>query len=349
MELKGYKTKPGLICITSCIRDILNYNQFDVNESMVFVASKANMFYYEKFDIGKDSRIRIGGIYYDVLKVINNVLDYMQINMVHNDNETHDCILEFIKSNIDAGRPVLTILSRKYLDYMNDAFKDNIPHCVNIIGYDLKKGTLRVSDVYIPTKPISTYEGDLSIENYLKCIDYARDVFNNKFLFNCISLQTERSKKFNEFPYEKLIEPICAAGDIYLNQHHTIHHNILVGKTALLQFYDNIMYWFDVKENKDLKGLLTNIHNRLVDYGGMVTTNRFFSEYMEFLFEHTGNSKFVKLQDDFKYISKRWFIVANILCKSVFMESHDTKINLDNRLSEIINLEEALWDKILKI
>lgn len=348
MELKGYKTKPGLICITSCIRDILNYYQFDVYENMVFVASKASMFYYEKYDIEKgDGNIRIGGIYYDVIKVIENILDFMQIKMLHNNNGDHVSILNFIQSNIDAGRPVLSILSKKHLDYMSDSFRDEIPHCINIIGYDFNKGTLKVSDVYIPTKPISTYEGDLSIESYLKCIDSARDVFNEKFLFNCISPQIDKIIKFNELPHEKLIEPIYAAGDIYLNHHKTIHPNILVGKSALLEFYDDMMLWFEEKEKKDLKGVLTNIHNRLVDYGGMVTTNRFFSEYMEFLYRQTNINKFKKLQADFKYMSKRWFIVANILCKSVFMESDETKTNFDNRLSEIINLEETLWDKVL--
>ena len=132
-----------------------------------------------------------------------------------------------------------------------------------------------------------------------------------------------------------------------MNHHKTIHPNILVGKSALLEFYDDMMLWFEEKEKKDLKGVLTNIHNRLVDYGGMVTTNRFFSEYMEFLYRQTNINKFKKLQADFKYMSKRWFIVANILCKSVFMESDETKTNFDNRLSEIINLEETLWDKVL--
>ena len=49
MKLQKYKTGSGNICITSCLRDMLNYFGFEVREYMIFVVSMANMFYYEDF------------------------------------------------------------------------------------------------------------------------------------------------------------------------------------------------------------------------------------------------------------------------------------------------------------
>ena len=60
MKLQKYKTGSGNICITSCLRDMLNYFGFEVREYMIFVVSMANMFYYEDFFPEKNNTLKIG-------------------------------------------------------------------------------------------------------------------------------------------------------------------------------------------------------------------------------------------------------------------------------------------------
>ena len=210
MKLQKYKTGSGNICITSCLRDMLNYFGFEVREYMIFVVSMANMFYYEDFFPEKNKTLKMGGIYYDVLTVIENALEFFNLKPIHINSDDDKEILDFVRNSLSNDCPVMAITSRKYLDYMPANFKDNIPHCINIIG--LEEDGFIVSDTYIPTKPVDTYEGYLSEKSFLRSIQKAEGIYRGKFRYGCLTIKPESRdrrevKTFSEYLWKKCSGP----------------------------------------------------------------------------------------------------------------------------------------------
>lgn len=351
MKLQGYKTGSGNICITSCLRDILNYYGYEVREYMVFVVSMANMFYYEQFFPEKDEKLRMGGIYYDVLTIIENTLKFFGLEIIHNSSDDESAIITFVKNSLENGSPVMAITSRKYLDYMPTQFKDDIPHCINIIGQE--EDGFMASDTYIPKKPVETFEGYLSEESFLNSVKYARDIYQRKFRYNCLSIKhisqdCRGVKTFHDYSFKKLICPVLVAANVYLNGE-VQEKKVMVGTKGLQKFHSDFMCWFNTQDLKNIKQLLKNIHNHMVDFGGCVTTYQFLSEYFAFLAQQTEEPILRMLSDDMLFLSRRWYILANTICKAAFIVQEDTRDNIKERLDEIIKLELVLWNKVKSV
>lgn len=351
MKLQGYKTGSGNICITSCLRDILNYFGYEVREYMLFAVSMANMFYYEEFTPGEDKKLRMGGIYYDVLTIIENTLKFFDLEVIHNNFKDEAETTAFVRNNLNNGCPVMAITSRKYLDYMPSQFKDDIPHCINIIG--LEEDGFIASDTYIPKKPVEIFEGYLSDASFLDSIKYARDIYQEKFRYNCLTIKPMNQacrevKTFKEYSFKKLLRPILAAANTYLNGE-VKEEKVLVGTKGLQKFHKDFMSWFKTQDMKNIKQLLKNIHNHMVDFGGCVTTYHFLSEYFVFLAQKTEEPVLLMLSDDMHFLSRRWYILANTICKAAFIVQEDTKDNINVRLNELIQLELVLWKKVMSI
>ena len=348
MKLQKYKTGSGNICITSCLRDMLNYFGFEVREYMIFVVSMANMFYYEDFFPEKNKTLKMGGIYYDVLTVIENALEFFNLKPIHINSDDAKEILDFVRNSLSNDCPVMAITSRKYLDYMPANFKDNIPHCINIIG--LEEDGFIVSDTYIPTKPVDTYEGYLSEKSFLRSIQKAEGIYRGKFRYGCLTIKPESRdrrevKTFSEYPMEKMLWPILAAADTYLDGE-VSEDRVLVGAKGLRKFQKDFVCWFQTQDEKNMKQLLKNIHNHLVDFGGCVTTYHFMSEFFTFLAQKTEEPFWYALSDDMQFLSRRWYILANTICKAAFIVQGDTEENIRVRLDELLSLEWVLWNKV---
>lgn len=351
MKLEGYKTGGGNICITSCLRDILNFFGYEVRENMVFAVSLANMFYYEEFTPGEDEKLRMGGIYYDVLTVIENAVKFFGLELVHNTSDDDDEIAGFVRDNLNNGYPVMAITSRKYLDYMPEQFKDDVPHCINIIG--LEGDDFIASDTYIPKKRVETYEGFLSKDSFLNSMKYARDIYQERFRYQCLAIkpipkEDREVKTFQDFLYEKLCMPVLAAARTYIGGE-VPEEKVLIGAKGLRKFRKDLLSWFTTQDIDKIKHVLKTIHNHMVDFGGCVTTYQFFSDYFTILGQKSGEAVWFRLSDDMQFLSRRWFILANTICKSAFIVQEDTKENIDTRLNELVQIEMVLWKKVQSV
>ena len=143
---------------------------------------------------------------------------------------------------------------------------------------------------------------------------------------------------------EKMLWPILAAADTYLDGE-VSEDRVLVGAKGLRKFQKDFVCWFQTQDEKNMKQLLKNIHNHLVDFGGCVTTYHFMSEFFTFLAQKTEEPFWYALSDDMQFLSRRWYILANTICKAAFIVQGDTEENIRVRLDELLSLEWVLWNR----
>lgn len=142
----------------------------------------------------------MGGMQYDIPVLLRNVARYLGVDVKIDNSETVGKNVAFIESQFDENRPVISLLSRKYLTYMNENFRDDILHVINIIDYDAEEEKFHIVDSYIPTNPVRVYSGEPSIYDYERSLLSAKDMFQQRLGIRSVSFgqPVELAKRLQE-------------------------------------------------------------------------------------------------------------------------------------------------------
>lgn len=356
-KIQNYKTSIGNICIMSCLADIFNYYNLDVTESIIFTLSEASLFYYKHFNLDDALRnnvpltlfeLKIGGMQYDLPLMIQNAIQYFDIRAESVSSLDMAEIKEFITRHVDQQHPVLSLLSRKHLSYMNKRYRDDITHSINILGYCWEKNELMVSDTYIPTTPVISYEGPLSVRDYYNSLFSSKDIFNKNFSFRNISFIDQKALPFTTLSLTTAIKPLKNTARNFLNGE-CLEGGILTGLNGYKQFVADFEEWMQADITPLVFDVMRIIHHRLTNFGGPVITNKLLANYMDYLFTKWHNSDYQRLNSMFWDLSRNWFIIANLFGKASFHMTKESKVNLYQRLVNIITLEEAVYNMIIEL
>lgn len=288
----------------------------------------------------------MGGMEYDITAMIGKTAAYFEADIEVDDVHDIDSNKAFMEDNINQNRPVLSLLSRKSLSYMDETLRDDVTHAVNVIGYHWDKKKLCIADPYIPTIPVSTYIGELSLNDYYDGIKDARDIFNRNYRYNCISFIPSAKKQERTYDREKLIRPLKNMAERFFNEE-SQSDGIFQGRLAYQQFYDDYKQWISCLNQEALFKIFRLVHHKLTNYGGVVVANGFMTEYLEYVIQKDASPKFVQIREMYEEISKRWLLIANLFGKYSFrVTANDTK-NLSQRLEEVMVLEEKVYQQLI--
>lgn len=179
------KNNHGISCYTSSIVKILNYYYIDKSEEELFFSEKL-------LELKCESES--DGIYTDLEMMVNMSLDDCGIEIK---NIPVHCRLELIALLRKFGMLLLKIDCRylEYAEVFKNAFTEQRKHY--IVVKDVIDDYIEIADTYIPSTPITIYEGKLKIPE---------DGFENmEFKFVDISGMKERRGLKNSIILEKMM------------------------------------------------------------------------------------------------------------------------------------------------
>lgn len=153
----NYTTYPGSYCLSNCIFNYLRLIVPNIKELDILMHCDLNIVF-------KSTNINRSRIFMAFEQGIAHFLEENQIvlsGINENDNREH-----WIRNKIYCNNFIIGHIGTKYLEY-NHLFVNNqnvnTKHYINLIGWDEIKG-LYVSDGYIPTYPIRSYDGWLKLD-----------------------------------------------------------------------------------------------------------------------------------------------------------------------------------------
>lgn len=354
-QISQFKTNRSRICMMGCIVDILNYYGFSVDESIIFVLSSGNYFYYKSSVLlnGSENKtesphVIMSSMQYDLPKIFSNISKVLNLETEISCSVKGDEIKDFIRNNIDKKHPVISILSKEYLCYMEKRNRDKVPHVANIIGYDFVKNNIYISDTYIPSIPVKIYSGLLSWDNYQKALLSSKDMFNKDFTYRSIVYLPSETNSFVKLSLQNKIKPLKEMAFNYFQEKY-VDEDIMCGQFALEHFINDIEGWLSMDKTQSVLNIFRTLSIHINNYGGQFITNQLMAEYMGYLYNTYQIKKYQKLKNKFDNLSNEWFVVANLLLKASFGKIDDVKKGICDRLKIIYEAENNIYQSFLQI
>lgn len=153
---KGYVTKSAVDCFSSCLLSYLNYASIDFSLEEAFICGGGLKLRYKPGDHKYlVTEAMITDIYIKAMAVYDIPLRFGYCTNEHSkfiaDCASNECML-------------ILRLSTSDITY-HTVFQQNaeMGHFINVIGYDKNTEMVYISDGYVPTRIISTYEGWMDI------------------------------------------------------------------------------------------------------------------------------------------------------------------------------------------
>lgn len=350
--ISEYKTNRSRICMMGCIADVFSYYGFAIDESIIFALSGGICFYYKNFNNSEkkseSTQIIMSSMEYDIVKIFDSISKTLNLQTEMCCSVTDDEIKEFIDFNIEKKQPIISILSRKPLEYMEKISRDNAPHVANIIGCEFPENNIYISDTYVPPVPITTYSGLLSWDNYYEALLSAKDMFDKEYAFKCIVYLPLKINPLETLSLQNKIKLLNEmAKEYYQTQY--IYEDFMYGQFALKHFIDDVKNWFSMEKTPSLLNIFRSISIQISNYGGQYITNQLMAEYMEYLFKTYENTIYQRMKDEFSSLSKKWFIISNLLMKASFGKMDDVRDNISDRLKDIFELEDNIFQALLEL
>jgi hypothetical protein len=335
-----------------CMADVFSYYGFVVDESIIFSLSSGIYFYYKNFNNSKNksesTQIIMSSMQYDIVKIFDNISKTLNLQATICCSIKGAEIKEFIDYNIGKNQPIISILSRKPLEYMEKRSRDNAPHVANIIGCDFPENNIYISDTYVPSVPITTYSGLLSWDNYNEALLSVKDMFDKEYTFKSIVYLPLKINPLDVLSLKNKIKPLNEMAKEYYQTKY-IYEDFMYGRFALKHFIDDVENWLSMEITPALLNIFRSMSVQISNYGGQYITNQLMAEYMGYLFKTYGNTIYQRLKDEFSSLSKKWFIISNLLMKASFGKMDDVRDNICNRLKDIFELEDIIFQALLEI
>ncbi|WP_342481087.1 BtrH N-terminal domain-containing protein [Paenibacillus sp. FSL L8-0340] len=140
--IETFDNKPGQHCISTSLRDIFQYNGFSVSEEMIFGLDGGLGFHLCE-DTHKLGSLFVGG---KSNLFEGNICNNLGIKLIQNEPQDDMSAWLEVKEFIDKNTPVMVFADMYYLDYFQKKQNPFGGHMIVIIGYDLEKEEVYVSE-----------------------------------------------------------------------------------------------------------------------------------------------------------------------------------------------------------
>lgn len=303
MMLADFTTMQGYNCIFGNVYNTLRYFRTDFFEQDLF-------FWFSAFQ-GNISESSLFDTFYE--------------------EKGKNSWLNFVKQSLAAQQPVLVSVNPSVLPYIKyDAQNASLRHYINIIGIDVEKKKMCVSDSYVPTYSPSTYMG---------WVDYR--LVSDFQIKNCwrikISLlryfQREcRNEEIRDFTFSNIIRRLS----VFLKEDKVNHNHSGIDK--LEKLHDIV---FTNVENKNyekifelLAGIRLNIINPLI--------------YLRFALERNRN-RYQDLAKSLDTFTNNYWETLNLqLIKFAIAHKHLDSERISEQIKNTILEEEVVLNAILE-
>ncbi|PEF55818.1 hypothetical protein CON32_23525 [Bacillus cereus] len=322
-EDKRYNTNPGTYCLSNCICNYLNYVGLDITELDILMDHEFQIVYTE------------GSSYIPMLSegIENTVWNYLRKNNIEVEKRSNDQDARlWLSDSIKNDSLIVGHLNNKNLIYYSrfaDNKINNSKHFVNLIGINDING-IYISDGYIPTYPVRTFEGWIKLED--------NDESNHFYKIN--------RDQLIKLPYstEKTVHTLTT----YREKLFKILGSFLEGGRKGGDYYGYSAYEKCILD-------LTNIrHHRIQSYqelfycmtfhltaGGVITSKRLIKSYLNklSLYKHVAV---------IEKIIRKFELLKLLLLKCSVDFQDDYVLDVQNKLMEILQDEVDLYRFILE-
>ena len=161
----NYVTYQQRDCFTGCIVNGLRALDADVSEADVLLYGGGFRIRYKTITLKDNSKYLIYG---ELREACLAFLDKIGIRYELSELGSKESALEKFRAAKAQGANVMFSVRADCIGY-DPIFKQAVDstHCLNILGIDEAAGTAIVSDGYIPTTPITHFEGEMPLERLL--------------------------------------------------------------------------------------------------------------------------------------------------------------------------------------
>ena len=173
-------------------------------------------------------------------------------------------------------------------------------------------------------------------------------MFDEEYAFKCIAYLPLQNDPLDTLSQQNKINPLKRIAEEYYDTQY-IYGDFMYGQFALKHFIDDVKQWLSMDKTPILLNTFRSASVQVSNYGGQYITNQLMAEYMGYLFEAYGNSMYQSLKNDFDNLSKKWFIISNLLMKASFGKLDDVRDNICNRLKYIFELEDKIFQTLLEL
>ncbi|MCP4154846.1 MAG: BtrH N-terminal domain-containing protein [bacterium] len=348
---ENFPLSTGKICLMSCLRDILNYFGFGVDESMVFAFTEANMFHFKPIPEENFNRpepvdfikhLKLGGMKYNIPEMLAALCKKTGLEMesITGTDDKENKI--FIKKYLDNKSPLLGLVNRFYMTYNPKKYRDRVSHAVNVYGYDFTNDAVYVSDTYIPTIPVSGYQGILPLQDFLNSLKFRKNIFNMEIREKLVAFNPGLAPQL-----ERIAVPTCKeamyniAGSYFAGKR--LDKDLLTGKDALKEFIREYRFWADSLSLESINQLFKLIHSRLTNYGGPYLTNLLLADFAALLNSREPNEFHRYMTESYTQLARHWTIIANLFLKATMGKLESVKANIPQHLERLAIQEEELY------
>ncbi len=355
--IKDFKVSTGKICLISAITDILNYYEYNLKEEDLFGLCEGQLFYFggldeksedELKDVHLLRELKMGGMKYDIMKMFELIQNILNVEIVGYEYQNSNHLQSIIKEYVDKNIPLIAFASRYYLEYFDNCSKDKFSHTIAVYGYDFEKDQVYVTDTYVATKPVSTYKGPLSLNNFIKALDLSEVVFEMPTKKSLIAVYPKDKNIMTDLPFQIRINSLVNIAKNNLSGS-VIQHKIYTGIDGMRKFVQEFKTWKHQYSVNLLKQLLKTVHNLITNYGGPYVTNGLLAGFIEELYNVNRQPFYLELQGRFINIQKQWLIIANLCFKASLGDIFDSYDRISNYIERLIDEQELLYFKLLAL
>ncbi|QZN75720.1 hypothetical protein [Paenibacillus sp. DR312] len=314
----NYTTYPGSYCLSNCIFNYLRLSVQNIKELDILMHCDLNIVF-------KSTNITRSRIFMAFEQGISHFLEENQIvlsGINENDNREH-----WIRNKIYCNSFIIGHIGTKYLEY-NNLFVNNqnvnTKHYINLIGWDEIKG-LYVSDGYIPTYPIRSYDGWLKLDyddplnHFIEVICEDTSIIGN----NIKDVEKYKIKLADT------VRSFLRGGNEGENYY---------GYSAyeeLHRYFEYLRYSGEYIEQKNYYNLVFDIASE-----GIITSKRLLKQLTSEVFSETYTREFEKLV-------KKFELFKLLVLKCSIDPTKENLEDIESSLSEIMNFEVKLYQNIL--
>ena len=322
--LENFNVKKGSHCASTSLSEIMQYNNINLSEAMVFGISSGLDFVY------------MNQSYMDFSRLVFTRTPMLEVDFFNNigveflwENNTPPSYEDIINS-IDSGCPLLFLTDPSVLDFFEVTIPSAAGHTLTVIGYDKNNNSVLISDSISSDVYFCDYKNLCNSINVGKPPFYIKNVWASvKAIENNINLE------------EVIMRGLKNNAENMLNQEHTNR-----GIVAIDKLCKEVPYWYDLPNYRDL---CSHVYHSIENIGtGGSGFRNLYKQFLGEISNHTNKidaSFFVDEMTDIALLYKK-------LSKTFYLESsHKEKSHIheiENILRRISESECTFWNSVLK-
>ncbi|MGL5328835.1 MAG: BtrH N-terminal domain-containing protein [Peptostreptococcaceae bacterium] len=341
--ISKFETRGGKHCITTALKQIFYYYNYELTEEMIFGIGCGLSFVYINLEKSPMVSGRTKPFEFE-----KNIGDRLNIEIKCKSSNKYEVAFRKTLTQLNKDKPVLAYVDMAYLKYLNLDEENHFGgHAVVIFGYDNEKEKFYISDRDNSDNPIRTPNGNIS--NCYHLVDY-KEVENARSSAHRPFPAKNKYLDINFNSYTPVTKDIIIAAidetcDNMLNAPAQ-----LLGLNGINKFSREILKWKKFSEEKLRIAGITNYFQINADggTGGGIFRNM----YGEFLIQASEilvHKEINQLGLEYKIIAEKWDEVGSLMWKLYETANVQLLEMLSNKIKVIYEDEKRVLTKLKEI